>query len=429
MCTVFNIFLNISNRDQTKPQTSTHIFRLVRQEKTPFGSQKNYISTKLGEYILDENKFSSKFKVGEEYIGLIEFRPFVPEDANDAYEKATGIFGRAKLQNSTISRSCDIVCEIIQQKNEVEKWITNTMLQQSCDIHIEIVKWFETVPCKDVGMLSKGLIIGGVEFGTDAKKLIRESGISHLVAVSGFQVVLIVGILEWVFGKLAISRNKRLFLGVASILIFGFLVGFEPPILRAIIMTMMTYFALILGRRAPKNKILLYSAMIMLWANPWYIFSISFQLSFLATFAIINGNIKEFGGGIFSNFMELAWLNLRIYLQTLPVILSLNGNINPSSIVVNLFVAPLTVILTGLNILTLIPIIGEFFGFFAILFETILFRLLQLIQIGNVSLGFKKMLAFEMIVFYMALVFVFLGINYCNTLTKKKPGSEPEANF
>jgi competence protein ComEC len=150
---------------------------------------------------------------------------------------------------------------------------------------------------------------------------------------------------------------------------------------------------MMIGRKVPQNKILIYSGLILLWFNPFLIFSISFQLSYLATFALIN----SFSIPLFTNKKDLKFdqiensntpmigeeklfewsnstsgyviANLSIFLYTLPIIVMLNGYVSVWSILINMILIPIIPLISLLNIFALIPFVGSFINIFPLIME------------------------------------------------------------
>jgi competence protein ComEC len=63
--------------------------------------------------------------------------------------------------------------------------------------------------------------------------------------------------------------------------------GLEPPIIRAAIMAGFSFLGEILGQQPWTGWIFLLTALLMVIINPVYLFSLSFQLSFLATAGVL----------------------------------------------------------------------------------------------------------------------------------------------
>ena len=137
-------------------------------------------------------------------------------------------------------------------------------------------------------------ILGGIIFGDDAvnpdeetKSAFINSGIFHILAASGMNVTLILGI--WLFFARTLKLNYRfsIFSGILLILFYTCMTGFGPPIIRATLMLMLILIGKLIDREASTISLLFLVAFLMLLFNPLMLFDIGFQLSFIVTFGLI----------------------------------------------------------------------------------------------------------------------------------------------
>jgi competence protein ComEC len=140
----------------------------------------------------------------------------------------------------------------------------------------------------------KGLILGEREGIADyIKNNFRESGVSHILAVSGLHVgfiaLAIMFILRLIFFRLPSLTLKRIIITVTAciLVVYVIVVGYRPSVLRAVIMFICGGMVIIFDRDRNYLNPLFISAIIILLINPSWLFTISFQLSFLATLGII----------------------------------------------------------------------------------------------------------------------------------------------
>jgi competence protein ComEC len=135
--------------------------------------------------------------------------------------------------------------------------------------------------------LAVGLLFGESGGFSDAfKDELSKSGTTHIVALSGYNIMLIAGIM---YG-LAISCMKRrnaFFVSVLGILLFVCMVGASPSVLRAAIMGIMMLYATEYGRNYFLPFAMLYAAFGMLLWNPASAVSAGFQLSFCALAGLV----------------------------------------------------------------------------------------------------------------------------------------------
>ncbi|MCL2589091.1 MAG: DNA internalization-related competence protein ComEC/Rec2, partial [Oscillospiraceae bacterium] len=107
---------------------------------------------------------------------------------------------------------------------------------------------------------------------------LRQSGIAHLVAVSGMHVVLLTSLL-----MLLIGRGRRVaFIAIPLVFIFAIMTGGSPSTTRAALMQTILLAAPLFHRETDKITSLSVALLILLLLNPLVIASVNLQLSFLA---------------------------------------------------------------------------------------------------------------------------------------------------
>ena len=111
------------------------------------------------------------------------------------------------------------------------------------------------------------------------------TGTLHVVALSGTNITILVRLIEkltWFWGQRVAG-----IVTIASIIGFVLFVGFDPPIVRAAIMGGIATIGDFLGKRQYGIISLLFAGGVMLLIWPDWLYTLSFQLSFLATLGII----------------------------------------------------------------------------------------------------------------------------------------------
>ncbi|MGN1308013.1 MAG: DNA internalization-related competence protein ComEC/Rec2 [Faecousia sp.] len=109
-------------------------------------------------------------------------------------------------------------------------------------------------------------------------------GISHIAAVSGMHVSLLVGVI-----MLLCLKRKRLgaIISIFVMVLFAAMLGFTPSVTRAVIMNGILLLAPLLKRENDAPTALSFALMVILALNPWAIANISLQLSFGALAGIL----------------------------------------------------------------------------------------------------------------------------------------------
>ncbi len=142
-----------------------------------------------------------------------------------------------------------------------------------------------TLPSRESGLLS-ALCFGEVGFvhPTDTEAF-RGSGLSHLLVVSGLHLSMVSLALKRLFRRLGMYPCIILTLGVTWL--FALFVGATPSILRAAIMLSLWLVGCMLFQRSDGLNTLGLAALLLLAANPYTLWNISFQLSFAATLGVL----------------------------------------------------------------------------------------------------------------------------------------------
>ena len=141
---------------------------------------------------------------------------------------------------------------------------------------------------EDAGGLLPSLVVGDTSTLPEALRTdLRVSGLTHLTAVSGANVAIVVGSTMWVAAALGAPRALRW--GGAAVALLGFvaLARPQPSVLRAGVMAALALTALA-GARRPRGVPVLSSAVIaLLVGDPWLARSAGFALSAVATGSLL----------------------------------------------------------------------------------------------------------------------------------------------
>ncbi len=130
---------------------------------------------------------------------------------------------------------------------------------------------------EDTAPFALALLLGDdrqLTFEQDASFQI--SGIRHVIAVSGFHVAVLFGLIYLLCGN---RRGLIALLGLPMLVLFCAVAGFTPSVVRACIMQALMILALLVDREYDPPSALAFSALVMLVVNPQVIASIGFQLS------------------------------------------------------------------------------------------------------------------------------------------------------
>lgn len=132
-----------------------------------------------------------------------------------------------------------------------------------------------------------GLILG--EKGSMSQELIdsfNKTGTTHIIALSGFNVTIIIFAVATLFGYL--GRRNAFFISLAFVIFFVVMTGASSSVVRAAIMVMLVLAAPLLGRHAKSINILVLTAFVMILFNPLILrYDLGFALSFLSISGLV----------------------------------------------------------------------------------------------------------------------------------------------
>jgi competence protein ComEC len=228
-------------------------------------------------------------------------------------------------------------------------------------IRNKIAESFEKIlPATEAAFLS-GLTLGGMQgLPQTFKEAMRLSGTTHLVALSGYNISIIIAA---VMGALAYFFPRRLSFIFATLIILGFVVmtGAEASVVRAAIMGFLVLLAGEVGRLYNFRNAITFAALLMVLQNPKVLaFDTGFQLSFLALLGIIY--LKP----MLARFLKLDLKNNPGFLSWRENLLTtFSAQVLVAPILIKSFGQfSLTSLLANVLVLELVPV-TMFFGFLA----------------------------------------------------------------
>lgn len=205
--------------------------------------------------------------------------------------------------------------------------------------------------------LAAGLLLGVKQgLGETLEADFRTTGIIHIVVLSGYNIMLIVTFVLYIFGSF-LSKRGQIIAGVITIAGFALMVGLSATVVRACLMATLLLLAEATGRHYLALRALLLAGAFMLLVNPYLlIFDIGFQLSFLATLGLI------LLAPILERFLTKIpnWFGIRLFVLAtvstqiivLPLLLYYMGQFSVLAVIVNVLVLPMVPLAMLLAFLT-----------------------------------------------------------------------------
>ena len=142
---------------------------------------------------------------------------------------------------------------------------------------------------EEIGALADAFLLGGSSSHLSDSLIrdFRRSGVSHMMAVSGMHVVILIGSLELLLRKLLVPKRVRCVLLSILALFFLFLTGFSLSACRSVLMLFAVYLHFLLGRENDTLTALFVSIVLILLIFPYSVADLGMWMSFLATMGLV----------------------------------------------------------------------------------------------------------------------------------------------
>ncbi len=137
----------------------------------------------------------------------------------------------------------------------------------------------------DTAAFAKALLLGDTsDLSYETDTALKGSGIRHVVAVSGLHVSALFGAVYFVFRR---KRLLTLLISAPLLFFFAAVTGFSPSVTRAVLMSTLMALGAVINREYDGLTSLSFACLVMLFLNPFVIYSVSFQLSVLSVAGIL----------------------------------------------------------------------------------------------------------------------------------------------
>lgn len=144
---------------------------------------------------------------------------------------------------------------------------------------------------KDELGIAQALLIGYTnDLDKDLVQAYSNTGVVHIIAISGMHLGLIYVLLVWLFAKIPFikkSKHGQVILILACLWLFAILTGASPSVMRAAVMFSFISLGKNYFKAATIYNALAASAFALLCYNPYYLWAVGFQLSYLAVLGIV----------------------------------------------------------------------------------------------------------------------------------------------
>jgi competence protein ComEC len=228
----------------------------------------------------------------------------------------------------------------------VREWLIN--------LKLAIIDRYNEVLSPDQAMLLGGITFGAKQnFKQDLKDAMAASGTTHLVAISGYNITIVIVAAEGLFAGW-LSRRAKFLITVALIVLFVLMTGLQSSAIRAAIMGFLALMAKESGRVFSMRNAIVLTAAVMAGITPTIlVHDVGFELSFMSLLGIVclcDPLKKVFrleDSGVL-DWKDSAVTTLSAQLGTMPVLIAVFNQFSATAIAPNVLIlgtVPLTMLL------------------------------------------------------------------------------------
>jgi len=295
--------------------------------------------------------------------------------------------------------------------------------------------------------LLKSMLYGDTRnLSEDIEEMFNNIGISHITAVSGSNLNILLMLISFVIYRLKNKRKIYYIIQIVIILIFCVLSGMELSITRAAIMSIIVIICKYRNIKLSIEKVLIITLYIMTVLNPYRIFNIGLVFSFLAIVGLV------YFYRIIYNFLEskIKWnIKNKVLIKALcfvsniiSVTLSVNILVLPLSIyyfnkfslifvLSNLIISPLSVSINVLGIISIllckIPIISKVLLFILKILLILVINISKMLDNINMGINVQSIPKIILVCYYIYFLIICLKLkgrkkyikNYYERINKK----------
>jgi len=243
--------------------------------------------------------------------------------------------------------------------------------------------------------IAEALLIGYKnDLDTNLTQAYSKAGVVHIIAISGLHLGLIYGMLLWLLNRIPfINKNefvKAIFL-LSCLWMFSLMTGASASVLRSAVMFTCIIIGNVMNRKASIYNSLAASAFLLLCYNPYLVWDVGFQLSYLAIIGIVwlqkpIQNLFSPKNIILLKIWEMSSITIAAQLITFPICVYYFHQFPNLFLLSNLIAVPLSTIILFAEIFL---VLFYKISFLAKLISTFIFYAIHflnetIVQINNI---------------------------------------------
>ena len=328
------------------------------------------------------------------------------------------------------------ICDMEFDKIEITGHINRPVLHTWAAFRKKCISFFDKTFPVEEGAVLKAFITGDKSgVSGDISITFSDSGLSHILAVSGLHVTAFVEIVTKLLKRMRVSKRKQMLISVVCAFVFVFFTGASVSALRAGVLCVFMYVGKLLYRKSDPLTTLSLAAALFTLINPHVIYDASFMLSFAATAGIIlfNNGFSAIFAKAYKNLtpgtkpykfvkgiFESITVGLSAQIFVIPILVYLFKGFSVMSVIATLAVTFfLEWLLIGGLVFIGLSFISSFFAFWAAGFIFFFARVMLIIAEIFANFSFSKVV-FGVITPFLLLMYALVIAVFISLVTKRR---------
>lgn len=172
----------------------------------------------------------------------------------------------------------------------------------------------------------------------ETSKSYQQNGVSHLFSISGMHISLFAAIILYVMKRISYNNYYNYSIVISFLIFYSLLVGSSPSVIRSLTMYILFVINKLFNLKIKNLDIMCFVLTIMLIINPYYLYNISFQYSYLISFSLVLFSYKL--KNIKNKIMKSLYTSFISFLVSFPICIYNFYQVNVFSIILNIFLIP-----------------------------------------------------------------------------------------
>lgn len=222
----------------------------------------------------------------------------------------------------------DIHCEGSSFLNQIYSVRTNLIYFVSQTISTETAGWLNALVLGDDFQLDEEVV-----------ELFQRWGLSHILAISGLHIGLIVGLVYFLIVKLNIVTKERAqWIMIFFLPLYAIIAGGQPSVWRASTMVLMFIILNKIKLKFSVTDTLSIVFLLLIFFDKYIVYHVGFQLSFIVTFGLVVS--RQLISNTNSSFFQVLQISFISQMMILPLQFAYFSTFQPLSILLNVLVVP-----------------------------------------------------------------------------------------